>query len=249
MTQPNDKECAFCPHSAKLSAEHIWSEWMRSLFPGKKFRFISRDERGAVVKEWASADIDMTAKVVCQKCNNDWMSSLESTHAKPAMADLIVGSKELTISQEQAKGIAAFAFKTTLIADHMKRDRKPFFSREVRHKFAKSLNIPPNTQMWMAGFLPMSSGHIHSCYHEGKIDAINRVWLDVCTYAVGHLAFQVVSCKCTIPITFRPITGFESIAAQFWPTMPDAIHWPPQDVLRTKQDFDAFSNRWRSISP
>ena len=220
---------------------------MRSLFPGEKFRFISRDETGAVVAQWASQAIDMTAKVVCQKCNNEWMSSLESSHAKPAIISSFV-SKRLTPLSCTGPGHRRICIQDCCYCRPYEARQTTFFSREVRREFSKSLNIPADTQMWMAGFLPISSGHIHSCYHEGRIDAINRVWLDVCTYAVGHLAFQVVSGKCTIPITFRPITGFEYIAAQFWPTMPDPIHWPPQDVLRTTQDFEAFSNRWRSIS-
>jgi hypothetical protein len=245
-----ERECAFCAHSAKLSGEHIWSEWMRELFPTKKIRFTSFGEKHEVLRQWSSHDIDMTAKVVCQKCNNEWMSGLESAHAKPAMTDLIVGDKELTISEMQARGIAVFAFKTAVIAEHMKRYRQRFYSREVRHEFAKALNIPRNTQIWMAGFLPMGSGHIHSCYHEGKIDSTNRIEMHVCTYSVGHLTFQVVSARCTLPsLLFRPMQGFDHLAAPFWPEMPVPIHWPPNDVLRTKEDWEAFSNRWRKILP
>lgn len=221
---------------------------MRSLFAGDKFRFKSRGEKGEIVREWPSQNIDMTAKVVCAPCNNGWMSSLESVHAKPAMADLILGDKTLTISQTQARGLALFAFKTAVVADHMKRDRSPFYSRSVRHEFARSLRIPSDTQMWLAGFLPMSSGHIHSCYCEAMIDTKNRLSMHVCTYAVGHLVFQVVSGRCTVPLSLTPIVGFEHVAVQFWPTIPNTISWPPQDVLRTKEDFDAFSERWRTIS-
>lgn len=248
-TNKRERECAFCPHSAKLSGEHIWSEWMRELFPNSKIKFTSLSEDREIVRQWTSRDIDMTARVVCEKCNNEWMSSLESSHAKPAMADLIVGNKVLIISEMQARGIAVFAFKTAVVAEHMKRDRRPFYSRQVRHEFARSLNIPPNTQMWMAGFLRMASGHIHSCYHDGKIDSKNRIELHVCTYTVGHLTFQVVSARCTIPLMFRPMPGFDHLAAPFWPLMPVPIRWPPDDVLRTKEDWEAFSNRWRNISP
>jgi hypothetical protein len=108
-----ERECAFCAHSAKLSGEHIWSEWMRELFPTKKVRFTSFGEKHEVLRQWSSQDIDMTAKVVCQKCNNQWMSGLESAHAKPAMTDLIVGDKELTISGMQARGIAVFCLQNS----------------------------------------------------------------------------------------------------------------------------------------
>jgi hypothetical protein len=38
--------CAFCSKAAKISGEHIWSQWMRELFPSKRFRFFQRDESG-----------------------------------------------------------------------------------------------------------------------------------------------------------------------------------------------------------
>jgi hypothetical protein len=36
------------------------------------------DRDGRVVRTWRSRDIDMTAKVVCEGCNNGWMSDLEN---------------------------------------------------------------------------------------------------------------------------------------------------------------------------
>jgi hypothetical protein len=39
-------ECAFCPITAKLTAEHVTSEWMNDLFPGENIH--SRDARGKV---------------------------------------------------------------------------------------------------------------------------------------------------------------------------------------------------------
>src|SRR5215469_6552046 len=105
------RECAFCPHTAKLSAEHIVSTWINDLFPGKK-KFTRKDEHGNVISEWVSDEIDWTAKVVCQACNNTWMSRIESLHAKPVMTDLIRGVLDISFSQSAARSVAIFAFKT-----------------------------------------------------------------------------------------------------------------------------------------
>jgi hypothetical protein len=31
-----EQERAFCPSTAKMSGEHIWSDWMNKVFPRKK---------------------------------------------------------------------------------------------------------------------------------------------------------------------------------------------------------------------
>src|SRR5713101_1714265 len=112
------KECAFCLETAKLSAEHLWSDWMTALFPGKK-RFTSKNEKGEIVADWSSEDLNWKARVVCETCNNTWMSNIE-TNAKSAMSGLIRGETGV-ISQSCADSIALFAFKTAVIFDHIRR--------------------------------------------------------------------------------------------------------------------------------
>jgi hypothetical protein len=240
------QECAFCPATAKLSGEHLWSDWMRKLFKSKSFRFKQIDEEGKVVKQWRSQARDLTAKVVCKPCNEGWMSSLELQHAKPALSDLIVGNKVSTLSQSRSNSVALFAFKSAVIIDHMRRE-KPFFRRSLRHKFAQTLIIPDNVQMWLAGFLSMGSGRFNTYYGDVSISAGGRLKLYVCTYAVGHFIFQVVAEMSTGIPSFSPRTGFEYLAVSFWPTIPEASSWPPQDVLRTRSEFDEFSERWGAI--
>jgi len=177
------------------------------------------------------------------------MSHLESQHAKPAMRDLIVGDKGITVSQSRANSLAIFAFKTAVIVDNMHRGAVPFFRRSVRRKFAESLEIPPGVQMWFAGFLPTGSGLVESFYPQLRSDSKFGLQMHVCTYAVGHLIFQVVSARVSKTMrSFYPRSGFEYLAIPFWPTIPKRIRWPPQDVIRTKKQFGEFSERWGTIT-
>jgi hypothetical protein len=207
------KECAFCPETANLSLEHLWSDWMNELFPGKK-RFTSKNEKGQITAQWEGERLDWKARVVCRQCNNGWMSQLEAKYAKPAMTDLILG-KEVPLTQSCARSIALFAFKTAVIFDHVKRDREPFFRDSSRHRFSRSLTIPFGISMWIAGFLPMGKGEVHTAYHEGSISPTNPIRIYVCTYAVGHLVFQVVAARQRGFVPFSPRQGFESIAIPF----------------------------------
>jgi hypothetical protein len=242
------KECAFCPETAKLSLEHLWSAWMDELFPGRK-RFTDLDEEGRVIRERYTKELDATAKVVCENCNNGWMSNLESQHAKPAMMELITGKVDIPISKSRARSIALFAFKTAVVFDHCNRSDPPFFQRSSRHLFAKSLVIPFGVSMWMTGFLPIGKGAALVRRHEGQLSATKSLKLYVCTYSVGHLVFQVVACRqqTGMFIPFSPQRSYENLAIPFFPHLPRGISWPPDDVLRTDSEFEEFASRWQVI--
>jgi len=219
---------------------------MNDLFPGKK-RFTTKNEHGEIVADWSSDKLDWKARVVCEPCNNTWMSKIEGK-AKTAMSNFILGVSG-PISQSCADSIALFGFKTAVIFDHIRRDREPFFGRSVRHGFRQSFAIPASVRMFIAGFLPRGKGHVHTCYHEGALSATDRITLYVCTYAVGHFVFQVVGQKQQgfTSVTVQP-RELRSFGVEFWPWIPDGATWPPADVLQTVDDFDSFSNRWRNLT-
>lgn len=218
---------------------------MGDFFPGKK-RFTTKNEKGEIVREWSSDELDWKARVVCEPCNNTWMSDIEG-RAKSAMSNFILG-KSGPISQSCADSIALFAFKTAVIFDHIRRDREPFFSPSVRHGFRESFAIPASVRMFMAGFMP-GKGHVHTCYHEGALSEADRFTLYVCTYAVGHFVFQVVgqNQQGYTRVTLEP-RELQSYAIEFWPWIPDGASWPPAQVLQTVADFDSFSSRWRVVT-
>lgn len=245
------RECAFCPETAKLSGEHLWSAWMEELIPGKKL-FTSWNARGEIAWQRVAAGLDWTAKVVCKRCNETWMSDIESRHAKPAMADLILGETEVTISRSRAHSMAVFAFKAAVVLDHMQRKREPFFVRPTRDRFRESLALPPPPMfgIWIAGFLRRGHGEAIAAYGEGHLSPKNRVKVFVCTYSVGHLVLQAVAARQQGFEAFLPSPEFNHVAQRLWPFPNDsAPRWPPLDVIRTVSELRDFSGRWRTILP
>jgi hypothetical protein len=221
--------------------------WMNALIPGKK-RFTSKNQKGEIILDRVAKGLDWKAKVVCERCNNTWMSKIERKHAKPSMADLITGKLDIPIPRSRANSIALFCFKTAVVLDHLARNREPFFKRSCRHNFRTSLAIPPNVGMWMAGFGPFGKGEIHTGYFDGAASDTLQLKTYVCTYAVGHFVFQVAG---YILHGFTWITpksrDFNDLAVPFWPTIPEGFVWPPANVLRTVKDFDSFSMRWQTV--
>src|ERR1700760_4060155 len=101
--------CLFCPKVATLTGEHIWSEWMSDLLPGERHLFRRQFAGDPNVRTWESNSVNVKAHVVCETCNNGWMSDLESQHAKPAMQELILSDKPVNLTAERIRSIAIFA--------------------------------------------------------------------------------------------------------------------------------------------
>lgn len=242
------RTCAFCPHSAKLSSEHIMGRWMNKLFAGKG-QIKYADGRG---NQWEkpTAEIDWTAKIVCETCNNTWMSDIETRHAEPVLTPLIEGKRVVPIGETEARSLAIFAFKTAAVVDYAhKVSERPFFSSRIRNGFRTHLAIPNYTKMWMAGF----HGHrgkvaVHSCQHSGKLTQTQPLSMFVFTCAIGHLVLQVIHVKVFGSISFEPREEFDGVMVPFWPELPAKLLWPFPMNLSTAAQFSALVNRWQTIS-
>jgi len=177
------------------------------------------------------------------------MSEIEN-RVKPVLSQFIIGEAR-AITQPQADSIGLFAFKNAVIFDHIRFDHAPpFFSRSVRHSFGNKRAIPATVRMFLAGFLPRGQGHVHSCYQEGALSANERIVLYVCTYAAGHLVFQVVAQKQPGFTTVRmQPRSLRSSAVEFWPWVAGGTApWPPVSALQNTEQFNSFSSRWRKLT-
>jgi len=240
-------ECAFCDHTGKLSAEHIASQWMRDLFPGRKTAFFSSDK----VKEkiqFETDSIDWTAKVVCDQCNKTWMSDIENDHAKPALTPLITGQINVPIDQAYAHSMSLFAFKTAVIMDHQQRRTEgPFFSKRLRQAFRLHHIIPTNVYMWFCGYKNHGgNGQFKTAYTKGEFPSGHNFLMYICTCAIGCLVFQVVAVKQIRNLRFRP-HGFNGLAVPFWPAIPRDYVWPSRYALDGVDQFVAFADRWQTV--
>jgi len=238
------KECAFCSHQGKLSNEHIVSQWLKGLFPGRITSIIG-DGRG-LKKPFTSESIDWKAKVVCEACNNNWMSDIESHHAKPILTPLVTGKMDIPIDQAAAHSLALFVFKTAVILDHSNRSREPFFSRRIRHAFRIHRLIPSDVNMWMCGYAGHRAGvHAITLYHQAESTTGYRFDMYACTCAFGNFVFQMLAVKQLRALQLRTLSSApKNVSIPFWPKIRDGFVWPPRLALMNRSDFNAFAARW-----
>lgn len=225
---------------------------MNALFPGEKL-FRQWDQNMRVMHRRSGETLNWKAKVVCEPCNNTWMSNIESQHAMPAMLELITGKTNIPISQSRADSIALFAFKSAVILDMMNR-RRPmhFFTRSTRHNFRPLPHkIPFGVSMWLANFAMPGKGRVITWYNQGTIEQAGRhphtFELYICSYNVGHFVFQVVAISPQILATLYPLPGFESLAVPFWPRIPDNFIWPPPAIGSIRR-LEEFAVRWKTVT-
>jgi hypothetical protein len=243
------KECAFCLHTAKLSAEHIFGSWVSALLPGpKRVRFT--DNIQGISNQWVSSDLDLKPKVVCKKCNETWMSDIENLHAKPIMTHLIKGDLAVPLNRPESRSLAIFAFKTAVVLDHSRRDREPFFSHTLRHAFRESFAIPDTVQMWMCAFAPnrLNLPVLVNCGYYKSLTPSDPFQMYICTCGIGKFAFQVIAAKDFVG-RFAPLPGFDHLLVDLWPRIPPGFVWPPQNGLVSKDHFYELAKRWESIAP
>jgi len=220
---------------------------MNALLPTGKITFEKIERDGSVSKRWPAKELNMTANVVCKNCNQTWMSAIEKRQAKPAMADLILGKRVGEITRRRAHGISVFAFKTAVVANRMLPETDDFFLQSERYAFRESLQIPDNVAMWLVGFGSTNAGGLRSMNIYFPNPNTPQLTLNVCTFRVGQLGFQVVPARNTsAPTKVESISMPPDSTVQFYPLIQRGSSWPRRTPL-TNEDFDRFSHRWNSV--
>lgn len=219
---------------------------MNDLFPVKDATFQQTRMDGSTIKQWHAPGLNLKAKVVCATCNNGWMSDIENLYAKPAMADLILGRRVGAVSNRRARGLSLFAFKTAVITNRSLPQSEFFFHQFDRYAFHKSLAIPADVRMWLIGMEPFAGGGITSVNVHFGPKAAPDLSLNVCSFWVGCLGFQVVSGKSFRARQVESLPFASDLTVCFYPTLEANVRWPRPKVL-SRAAFDDFGSRWNKV--
>lgn len=95
---------AFCPETAGITGEHLWSAWAGRMFEERRYTITSKEPDGRVLT-WTLPELNAKTRVVCGDCNGGWMGDLEN-QVKPSIGEMIYNCTQTTLN---AKDIAALA--------------------------------------------------------------------------------------------------------------------------------------------
>lgn len=123
------------------------------------------------------------------------MSELENVHARPALTPLILSESPHRLTPRNAASIVAFMFKQAVICHFMDKTSaryRPLFPAATLRRFAKTLEIPKNVQVWTASFRSETRhGTLRMRYKDTPLGAVNGFQLYAFTYSVGFFCGQM----------------------------------------------------------
>jgi hypothetical protein len=226
------KQCIFCANPAD-SNEDLFPRWILK-------RVVTREPLYRQVGDSAptiTEDQEVRLPCVCQKCNNTWMSGMESTIKKflgPMIEDL-----SLQLDRQNQQNIAEWAVKGAMCNDTV--DPHPrFFTVAECQAFKQLRTIPERTLVFAARFTGRSldSNGVDFTLIEPKSGEL-LVRGHVYSLMVGHVVLQVLSWHPQPQheekiIRIKAADGpWDKLTVQVWPIEKKSVTWPPPMSLST----------------
>jgi hypothetical protein len=250
------RACIFCcAQGRKMTGEHVWSSWIsRTLYPTRKRVVILHGRTpGSVITKRTATSIDVQPGIVCQQCNNNWLSELENKYMKPMLEAPIASGAPKLFTDANLAALVAWAFKTAVVIDHMEHPRDPFFLPAERERFASDFTVPPGTQVYLFRYsdahLPRT-GSFTTHYFIARRRPVKGLKLYVLTFIAGQFGFQILTRhapkRMFTPDILYPEYAFREATVEVWPHPAAQVSWPPRlylgnDILNT------FCYRWSRI--
>lgn len=246
--------CIWCPRVATSKAgEHLFDDWLnrrpRPRHDRYTFHKLGRDD--TLIRTYVATRIDSTMPVVCDACNNGWMSDL--THEFKKVAGDVIASSHSTFFDDIAlHTIAAFLFMKAAATDANEN-----WSRCVRRRrcveFASSLVPPAGTQVWGARYVGPQRFSAFAWHRvlDLRSGPHRGFSIFVFTYVVNHFALQLSYPRWTkngrapaLPfLTQHEVWDLASVP--IWPQARGVV-WPPPTSLDREQ-LDVFCERFAKL--
>ncbi|HEY6256051.1 MAG TPA: hypothetical protein VIY51_09695 [Xanthobacteraceae bacterium] len=228
-----------------MSKEDLWPVWTRAYLPVTQPNYsfarsvLEKDRRlHGTVQKISGDPKSRRVKVVCRRCNNNWMSILQN-RAKPMLLPLMHGEKS-TLNERKQSIIAAWAAMVVICAEYIAPGRAAMSVVDRRHLYLHK-QAPPRIRIWIGNFR-RKNWPAYWCHNSLLIgpDKAPYPWqigpgglpwpnTQMTTLTFGSLYLHAFSCP------FPEILGgFEprrSHVVQIWPIREKFIVWPPTATI------------------
>ena len=113
--------CVFCgDDSARLTDEHVFADWITDFYAervGKlPYGTVEMGTSSGELRQFRTVPFQQVVKIVCAKCNNGWMGSLEN-RVKPYLSKMLVGQNSRLRANAQ-RDLARWCVKTVMVMEH-----------------------------------------------------------------------------------------------------------------------------------
>jgi hypothetical protein len=185
--------------------------------------------------------MNLRLPVVCGKCNNEWMSQLE-TAVKPIVLPLLVGAPSVLDAEMQSTLARWILMKMMLVEQIF--PTSVSFSDDQREKFLTKLEMPFQLQLWLGKtnavnkddewFARAIRHSTSAVLHPDPSPTITSVKnIQTLAFGTGGLfIFGIFSLYGRVPLELFFRIGRPLV--QLWPVTSANLIWPPQDILSDK---------------
>lgn len=172
MTETAGRQCIFCDHPAN-SHEHIFPNWVNTLFPPDKIgpveaihtQVVTKDEAANKERVFGAAKLaQLTAKIVCCCCNGGWMGDMEK-RARLLLEKPIFGH-DVTFDPEEQVFIAAWATKIAMLGESIM-EYPDSFTKDDRWLVRKQRRPPLHAMVYPAVY---GGPNVATCYFRNLAD-------------------------------------------------------------------------------
>jgi hypothetical protein len=244
-----------------MSDEHVFGEWLKPFVKDDKNKFVLNQitvpKFGTLPAQQrirAGTPLNSKVPVVCEPCNNGWLSRIHET-AKPHLIPLIKGLP-CAIGEEAQSKVATWATMATMTGEFI--HRKPTsvaVSQRERRYFMHARMPLQNWRIWIGMFYPTqgAGSWIHAAMPivyegtraedlpkmgDGDVPHPNTQWS---TFFVGRLWIHAASGDTAADYiqawNWPNAPRARSLLVQIWPIKESIIVWPIQPL----SDADAVN--------
>ena len=240
-------KCIFCGSTGGdgncISGEHIWSSWSHQYvqFPGDfDKRYIQNNDRlgfvrGASEQSRPRSPLGTQIRVVCKKCNNGWMKTIEDK-TRPFLKEIIAGNCSVLSESEQI-WLRKWLFLKAIISESLWNSHA-MSNRLLTKRFARSFyltqEVPEEVRIWASSHQGVHWQSAFRRYSTVFSDTGNPLDLhghniQLFTFGCGNLISQVFAAS-TI-CAQRVVQAYLPVFRELLPSPIGSIDLTPSEEL------------------
>ena len=245
------RRCIFCGATG-LSKEHIWSDWLKTLIARRKehtqdkakFDFDNTTKTFGTLEPLVSKKVQgcptqKKVRVVCEKCNNGWMSRAVED-AKPIASKLILGER-CQYNEDDLRKLTIWLAITTVMQDFI---GDSHISPEDRVILMNTSEPPPDWTMWIGYYggrrwYPFNHTHYaikledRASKKTGIGPHTPECYVQIATFTLRSLLFHAFTATTpSVVATYRKFISDRNFNLfQLWPSTGNRLTWHRFPIL------------------
>ncbi|MGW4197509.1 hypothetical protein [Streptomyces sp. NPDC005004] len=248
--------CVFCGVTSdfvKITNEHLFPDWVNTVLTPQVIgpsvsntRTWAGKNQAPQSKTWpVNAPATTKVRIVCEPCNNGWMSDLEGS-MKPLLKDPILGRGRARFTPQQQLDLAAWACMKTMVFEYFWQDDDPVFTSADRVIVRTHGRPPATTRVDIAAVesqgQPLQAFRVAYSSPGTGSDGAQVDGLSLCmTMAIGCFVVQVRGGSGAGEHGFVDYGRVRADSVSIFPPALPHADWPPASPLND-QTIRAFAH-------